>query len=1365
MYLNKYLSYLFVLLLIVALDGTAQKKRFFDYSEGLSNSLINELHQDHLGFLWVATEDGLNRFDGIKFKSYFKNDKLASSLRNNFVTALLEDSKRNLWVGQINNLQVYNFENETFRDIELNVENEQVHFFITRIIETKNNDLWFSTSGHGLFKMDEKKENPEYDKELNDRLNSKIIEYLIEDSEGILWIGTSKGLNSYNPKTGRIESFTVGKDKLSLPDNEVSSLCEDSDGYIYIGFLNGGLAKLNKNTKIIEEIRSANPNEIELPVKFLHMDSRGQLWVGTDGFGLKLLNRKSNLLESYSSVNTSFDFLKSKVHNILEDTAGNIWLGIFQKGIYLIPESPEIFINYGYRAFEKNSIGSNYITGIDGNKNELWITTDGDGIYNINRRSSQVTHIPLLNKNGKIEGENILTLYNDTNRHVWLGRYINGLIRYDKKNKSFKSFQSNTGNSEKNLYSNITSIKKIKNNQLIVSTLGDGIARFDIDKEVYYPGLDIPDSLNNKIPQWILSIFIDENKNLWLGSYVGLYFINLKDKTLLHFSEENGLLKNNTVNCIQSDHKKNIWAGTYEGLVKIDPKNFATQFYDTDNGICNNVICAIKEDEYNQLWISTHNGLSMFNTTDESFTNYFAYDGIQANEFSRNAAFRSEDNELFFGGINGITQIKKNYRNISHPISNIILTDLFLSNKNVSIGDKSGKHIILNKSIVLADTIRIREADNAFTIGFTSVEIANQSRVAYEYKMEGFDLEWHTTNAQNRAATYTNLNHGIYEFYVRGVDRKQYSETRKVTIIIYPPWYKTRWANLLWIILTFLVLYGVFLFYKEKYKLQHALKMDEMKMQFFINISHEIKTPLSLILDPLESLLKSTGEKNSLKLIRIIQFNANRISRLVNQLMDVRKIDKGRILIKFHQTNMLEFIKEIAQSYEILVAQKKINFDIETTDPQIVAWIDTLNFEKVIHNLLSNAFKFTPNMGEIKIFISKDLCENIATENKECVKISVLDSGIGIKESDSEKIFERFYQIDSPESRYSSGTGIGLHLSRSLVKLHKGHLIAENRKDKQGSVFVVTIPLGNEHLPKEDIITEQNALPAPIQKLGFSKTAPASSLHDEAAKKQRSHYKVMVVDDEPEIRSYLHDVLSPFYTVVACENGKKAHEILLDEKPDIIISDIMMPEMDGISFCKKVKRNTLTSHIPIILLTALSKEEDMAEGIETGADMYLVKPFSSDFLKKIIQNILENRRKIVRQTELKPEEEIQNIQINSHNEVLMQKVMKIIKDNISNSELNGEMIAEEIGISRVHLHRKLKELSNQSTRDFIKNVRMKQASYILTTKKINISEVAYALGFSNLSHFSNSFKAYYGVSPKTYIIKQHGKNPLDNEQG
>jgi signal transduction histidine kinase/ligand-binding sensor domain-containing protein/AraC-like DNA-binding protein len=1350
--------FIFFATLFLGINMLSQSKRLFDSNEGLSNSLINQVFQDHLGFIWLATEDGLNRFDGIKFSAFGQNKNTAHALKANYVKALAEDKNGNLWVGLVNGLQIYNHATESFKEVEIFISDNKINPYISSIIQSANGDIWLSTSRYGLIKIDKNTGRPRISSDLNKKLVSNYLVCVFEDSKGLLWIGSDNhGLNSYNPKTGEIQTYKESLNgNYKIPSNIISAICEDNQGNIYVASIKGGLIRINSTTGNIEIIRSANPDENQLPVKNLLFDSKKRLWVGTDGRGLKLLNPNTNLLESYAPASTTFDFSKSKIHSIIEDNIGNIWLGIFQKGLYLLPSSQEIFVNYGYRAFGENSIGSSCITSIEGENHELWIGTDGDGLYKLNRQNNKVSHIRIKNPQNLLEGNNILALCNTPGDFIYIGTFLNGMVRLHKKKMNVKFFMNEHGNPKSLVNDKITVIKPYHNEQLLIGTLGGGICRFDTKKEIFLPGLDISDSLNALIPKWVNAIYIDNCNKYWIGTYDGLTEIDPKKNTFKLHTQSTGLLSNNVVYSIQPDTKGNLWVGTYEGLVKIDIQKNVSRTYSTKDGLGSNVICAIQEDEFGQIWISTHNGLSRYSPADDSFTNYFASDGLQANEFSRNATYKSKNNELFFGGINGISEIKRDYRNFTRTVRDVMLTEFIRFDKTVKIGEKSGKHIILSKSIVLADTVKLMERDNVFSISFTSVELANQSRISYEYKMEGFDANWNLSNPLARTATYTNLAHGTYHFYVRGIDKGQYSQPRKLTIIIYPPWYKTIWAKALWLAVFVMLFYGIILFYKEKLKRKESEKHNEMKMQFFINISHEIKTPLTLILDPLDKLLSRKTDEETSRLYQTMQLNSRRIFRLINQLLDLRKIDKGKFLVKFQNIRLFPFVKEVARSYELMAETKKIDFSIETADPNIEAWIDPLNFEKVILNLLSNAFKFTQEGGRVEVHISKEVPEGKMAKYGEMIRIAVSDNGIGLKKSEIEKIFTRFYQEYSNDRTNITGSGIGLHLSRSIIELHQGELYAENRSDGSGSRFIILLRPGSEHLSKEDLVIEENILPAPTNKMHPQALWGLVSPSGEKIRKPKTNYKIMVVEDESEIRNYLVYELSATYKVVGFENAKLAFEALMDERPDLILSDIMMPKMDGISFCKKIKGNSLTSHIPVVLLTALSREEDKAEGIETGADMYIAKPFNSDFLKKAIASILENRRKIYEQLQNADEQPLIEMEgMKSHDEILMQKVMTIIKENLSESGLNVEMLADGVGISRVHMHRKLKELTNQSARDFIRNVRMKQAAYLLVHKKMNISEVAYSVGYSNLSHFSNSFKSIYGVSPTEYIQKQH----------
>lgn len=1360
--MNMRFALVFLLCIGLTLSTYGQKKQFFDYNEGLSNSLINQVYQDHQGFIWVATENGLNRFDGVSFKAFQGDGGNKTKLKADFVTALFEDQEGVLWVGQINGLQIYSHEKETFEEIKVMYNGQRIHPYISDITQDENGNLWIATSRYGLMKIAKKSKLPQFDEEVNNRLCSYYLESIFYASDSVLWIGSDNdGLSAFDLKTSEIQTYSKNKiGRWHIPGDDITDLVEDEEGNIYVGSLKSGLFKLNASTKTYEVVQAANSEFTNLPVKSLLFDRKKQLWVGTDGKGLFRLNKKTNLLENMQPGNSIFDFSKSKVHSIVEDKNGNIWLGIFQKGLFLFPQAPEMFRNYGYRAFGENSIGSNSITAIRGNAQKIWIATDGDGIYELDKATQVVHPLQLVNRRGETEGTNVLSLYDTEDGFLWIGTYFNGLLKYNLKSEVAKSYKNNPADSNSLVNDKITSVAQYKNDELLLSTLGGGVCRLNPENETFSNGLDWSDSLNALIPKYVNVIFSASNDDIWIGTYDGLVHAAVNEQKFTLYTTENGFLPHNVVYAIKADWKGNIWVGTYGGLVKIDAERKHVTHYTTKDGLGSNVICGIEEDQYHALWVSTHNGLSRFEGGDTSIVTFHVSDGIQANEFSRNASFKTPAGEIYFGGINGVTQVLNEYVNYQPNVSEVMLTDFMLFNKPVFIGQTTGKYTVLNRSILQADTVQLLESDNVFSIRFTSRQPANPGRTSYEYKMVGFEDNWNRSTPMNQTATYTNLGFGTYQFKVRGVNRDQKSPPRVLTIIIHPPWYKREWAIAIWIMLILTFFAIILLFIVERIKHQEEQKINEKKMRFFINISHEIKTPLSLIIDPLEKLMQRKNNEETNRLYRIMDINANRIYRLVSQLLDVRKIDKGQLLVKFQLTRIVAFIREISKAYEVFAETKKITLDI-SGDDSIGVWIDPLNFEKVILNLLSNAFKYTPEEGKIAIEV-RGIHKNAKSADFSHVQITVSDSGPGIKKGDHQKIFERFYQGSDNGQRQVSGTGIGLNLSRSLIELNKGTLHAENRHDSTGAKFVIELPLGNSHLRNEDIISEENYLPAPRQHYTLANNdAVSKGLGKEAV---NSRFKVLIVEDEDQIRDYLFHELKGVYHAKACKNGKIAMELLPEFRPDLIISDIMMPVMDGIALCKKVKGNIHTSHIPVILLTALSKEEDKAEGIDTGADMYIVKPFNSMLLQKTIKNLLENRRKIQQQlVQQSAGVPLNEIKMESHDELLMQKVMTIIKENLSNNSLTVEMLADGVGISRVHMHRKLKELTNLSARDFIRSVRMKQAAYILTTKKLNVSEVAYAVGYDNLSHFSTSFKSYFGISPTEYVKNnQVDKAPTQN---
>ncbi|GAF03167.1 ligand-binding sensor domain-containing protein [Saccharicrinis fermentans] len=678
----------------------SQSKHFYNYENGLSNSLINEVFQDHLGFIWVATEDGLNRFDGIKFTTFTEEEH---GLKANYVTTLTEDSNHNIWIGFINGLQKYNSDTETFTSVKIYIANTEIHPFVTGIIESKNGDIWIATSGHGLIRIPIEIGRSRYSTSLNNQLNSLFLRTIYEDQNGTLWLGSDdNGICTYAPATGVIKSYTHTKSaNFQIPATSITSITGDKKGNIFIASLKEGLYKLNTQSKQVSRVFSPTHHKYQLPVKKIMFDSQNRLWVGTDGLGLYHYNQQTDKLIEYLPSNSTFDFSKSKIHCILEDHDGNIWTGIFQKGLYLFPETPSLFKHYGYRAFDPTSIGSSCVTALDGDALGLWIGTDGDGLYRISKDNNAVSHINLAQLTNDDANNTIFSLYDSNAKYLWIGTYSNGLIRYNKKTGNILSYKHNPQDAGSIPSDNIGCIQKGTENKLWIGTYSDGLISLNLNNNKFSKGFQIADSLNNLIPKIINDIYIDNHENIWLATYQGLVYFNAQNKSLSFYSTNNNFLPSNIIYCIHPDNKNNIWLGTYKGLVKINPANMSFSAYTKEDGIAGNVICAIQEDRYGQLWISTHTGLSRLNPSNNTFVNYYASDGLQSNEFYRNAVYKSADNSIYFGGINGVTEINKDYNLFISELPDIMLTNFMRFNTSVKIGTKTGKYTILNKSIVV----------------------------------------------------------------------------------------------------------------------------------------------------------------------------------------------------------------------------------------------------------------------------------------------------------------------------------------------------------------------------------------------------------------------------------------------------------------------------------------------------------------------------------------------------------------------------------------------------------------------------------------------------------------------------------------
>jgi signal transduction histidine kinase/ligand-binding sensor domain-containing protein/DNA-binding NarL/FixJ family response regulator len=1358
--MKHYLNILFWLLLLSGNFVFAQASKFYSTEQGLSNSFINRIYQDKKGFIWIATENGLNKFDGTQFVVYRKIPGDSTSLKNNHVVTLLEDSSGNFWISCFSGLMKYDRDTDSFHDFQIYGENgKHLYPTIMSIIERKNGDVWFVTSGDGLFSIKKGETKCEPETLLNEHLSSLFLTAGYEDSNNRLWIGTeNSGLNVYSFDTGKLDIYTTNTGK-QITSNAISAICEGESGTVFVGTLDDGLNRFDSSNGDITPIYGENEDK-HIPVKTLIFTKSRQLYVGTDGNGMKIYNPVKQVLESFEPVSTPFDFHKTKVHSLLEDKDGNIWVGIFQKGVFFIPANPNEFNYYGYKSFKRNSIGSNCVTAIYKDKDDIiWVGTDNDGLYALNDKTQQVRHYKNTDQPNSVPNT-IMCIRETNDGQLWIGSYLNGFALFDKQTGTCKFINSQTNNilSSNKVYC-MTDDKK---GGLWVGTYGGGLYKYDIASQTisthYYERNETETELANN---WINSLLYEDDGNLWIGTFKGLSCLNITNNTFYTYRRENSKIPSNIVYSLKKDRYGNLWIGTDEGLACLNKKTKEIKTYTINDGLLSNEICGIEEDENGNIWLSTLSGISMYSPIKGEFTNYYASDGLQGSEFSRGACFKSADGELFFGGINGITSFFPENIHPKRETLNTYITHFYLFGKAVQKGQKSGNKEILNKSILDVSRISLAAGDNVFSFEFSTLEYGNPEGISYRYRLENFDAEWLNTPPGTNRITYTNLNPGKYQLQFQAVDKENTSEIKTIEIVIRPPWYGTIGAKIVFIILILLLLYAIYYYLSSRIKhrnellrLEHAEQINEAKLQFFINISHEIRTPMTLIMGPLEKLLVKNKDADLQSTYLLIYRNAQRILRLINQLMDMRKIDRGQMHLKSRETDIVGFIKDIMQAFEYSAQKKNIKFEFNPEMPVLKVWIDLNNLDKVLFNVFSNAFKFTPDEGKITVELTTGTDELTEGPLRDYFEIRVLDTGIGIDKEKIDKIFERFYQIDSEAGNSNFGTGIGLHLARSLVVLQHGIIYAENRTDTQGSCFIIRLPWGNAHLKAEEmeIISGQT----PMATFNYSKKEDLFDVENEPEEElstvsAKTKYRVLIVEDDREINNYIKAELAPIYKVTQLTNGKDALTFISKEKPDLVISDVVMPQMDGITLCRKIKSNVNIDHIPVILLTAKSEEEDYAEGLDTGADAYMVKPFNPEILKKTIANLIANRERLKDKAQFQTEGRINKIELKSYDDILMEKILKVINDNIENPQLNVEMLSSSIGMSRVHMHRKLKELTNQSARDFIRTIRLRQAGELLLTKKYTIAQVCTAVGFATFPHFSNCFKEFYGVSPREYM--------------
>lgn len=1314
----------------------AQTGRHFDADKQMSSSFTTQVYQDHDGFIWVATRNGLNRYDGYQFRIIKKENPGNDGMASNYVNCMMQDRRGIFYIGMYGAFQTY--DGEKFQNIKvIDLKGNTQPGYITCLLERKNGDILAGSSGHGLLKMTDAHTAKQIGGALK-HLNT--INCLIEDSKQRLWIGSENhGLLYYDGKN--VKSYFVDKDATG----NVLDVCEDHQGHIFIATANSGLFRMDGETPV--HIDATGNKHIST----LYVCKDGRIILGYDGMGMAVYDPLRNTLIDNPFYSRDVDLSSAKVYSICEDNNGNIWLGLLQKGIYMHPAKTSGFGYMGYKLGVRNQIGSASVTSVMRTQTGLnLVGTDKDGLYCVSLDGKVLKHFK------ESFPSTILSIDEDIKGRIWVGSFKEGCGWIDASSLTYHPYPLPQGNKL-----SVFDLEADRQGYIWLGTMGNGLLRIQPDKhemKAYTAAEDadknrkINSIANNYISQISLS---PDGKRIYIATSMGVCAMDIATENWLS-TFNNNCLNYGTPTRIAREFGGQLYVGTNDGLTCYNLKTQKTHLHTVESGLGNNGISSLEQDDQGRLWISTDHGLCCYDPKSEKTNNYYVDNGLQSNEFSDGASWKASDGTIVFGGLGGITWFSPKDIKQHEWKAEVKLTGFSVNGEPVTPATMSGFWHVVDTTVIAANRFTLSPGDNSFALQLSTLTYDAPEHIVYRYSIN--DEDWVRLQPGINEITFSHMAPGNYKFCVVAEQNNIPTPERCFTVVIHSPWYRTPLAYLIYI----LIAAGLFWYYRKAHQRReqehlrmqehiHAEEMADAKLRFFMNISHEVRTPMTLIITPLLSLIKQDSDPHRRSIYETIRRNAERILGLINQMMDLRKIDKGQMVMHMCKTDIVGFVNDIYTLFTQQAKAKNIRFCYEHDTNELPVWVDRGNFDKIIVNILSNAFKYTPPGGEIHIRL---------THNGEQVFIAVRDTGEGIPEDKLPHIFERFYQSPSSINDRNVGTGIGLDLTRSLVELHHGSIEAHNNTDGKGCEFTVTIPLGNSHLKPEEMITE-NREPEQTTSLieDDSMAIETEEGNEREPLKISRRQKLVIVEDDIEILDYLTTELGPDYDVIRCSNGKQGLQATLKELPDLVISDIMMPEMDGNTLCSKIKTNGTTSHIPVILLTAKSRDEDQLEGLATGANAYIVKPFNLDILRRTIVNLIHTHQmlqlKYARNDQL--EELVEDIKMKSPDDKLLEKVMSVINKNLGNSDLSVDKIADEVGISRVHLHRKMKELTGQTPHDFIRNIRLKKAATLLSSGDMNVSEVMYACGFSNAASFSTVFKKLYGVSPREYM-NEHQKH-------
>jgi signal transduction histidine kinase/ligand-binding sensor domain-containing protein/DNA-binding response OmpR family regulator len=1359
--------------------GQSQHINFTSLSskDGLLSNSVNAILKDHYGLMWFATDDGLNKFDGTNFTQYRHLPGTPTSLRANEVLALHEDVAGNLWIGTSGGgISRYDRQKDQFVHYPTDDKMPALppNAVVRGIASDKTGKVWVAQY-ENLFMIDPPNNHIsliDLSAGDNGRRLPKILICVFVDSKQRIWTGTTDGLYLYDQATKKVTRYEHDPSQpSSLINNNIRAVTEDKSGNIWIGtssglstykpdgsgFNNDAYLSGKTSTLISQEINCITPDEA------------GALWIGTSE-GLNIVDPRAQQVRTELPREGNMHSLTTKwIKCIYIDNQGIYWLGSFRGGINKYDKNLNLFDIKLSSTFAGNSrngtIISSFAEASDGN---VFIGSDGGGLFRFDRKTEQVVPVELGLPMHEKHPVSVLALYATRNQQLYAGTYAWGLVILDLATGARRYMRQGNGVNDLNS-NNIFCIKEDSRGNLWVGTNGEGVDLLRDGKVITKftprpkPGAD--NEMLLPMNGYIRAIEEDTEGNMWIGSHGGgINVYNPHTAKWTTYTQSNSSLPSDKVHTLLRDSKGNMWVGTFgEGLSLYDKQQQTFITFSEKDGLQNTTVYQIVEDLNGLIWLSTNSGISSFDLAKKAFRNYTVYNGVQNNNFSHASGMRLSDGELMFGGLEGFNYFDPSKLTINKNVPAVLLTDLRISNKSVVAGEESP----IKTHVSIAESIHLAYKQN-FALSFVALNYTIPKQNHYAYKLEGFDRDWNYTGTGN-TASYTNLDPGEYTFHVKASNNDGVWSAKDTTIRIYvrPPWWRTTWAYLFYALaIGGLLLYsryrGITSIRKkmaqeqQQQEQQRVQELDRLKIKFLTNLSHDFRTPISLIMGPVDQLItdeKTTGKLDKLQMIRR---NGRRLLNLVNQLLDFRKMEEHELRLQLSNGEFVSFVREASESFRDFAERKHIEFAFHSGVERLNTQFDHDKMERILFNLLSNAFKFTLEGGAVQVELQAMTAPS--DKGRQWVMLSVKDSGIGIPEEQKDLIFERFFQHTTTSAIVNQGSGIGLSITKEFIRMHGGTIQVESEPGR-GSNFIIKLPLpfavettGSVQPVEPEAVIESEDTDIMDQLLPVAvETTPAATLP-----------VLLLVEDNEDFRFYLKDNLRNHYKVLEAANGKEGWQKALANHPQLIVSDITMPEMDGIALVQKLKADKRTVHIPVILLTALTGEEQQIEGLETGANDYITKPFNVEVLHAKIRNLLQLndtlKNTYTKQIKvLSPE-----VTVQSADEKLLTRITTYLEENLMDSQLSVERLSKEVGMSRSSLYNKLLELTGQTPVEYIRSYRLDKAAVLLEKSDMTIAEIAYQVGFSTPNYFARSFKNKFNLLPSEFVANSKKGN---NQQG